>query len=269
MNSGDIRLGGQDVLHDSPSADSTQEVPNYDPLVVPLHTLLRAGEPVRGVEKITDDCVVETHHNRMKLSDNDVFIIAVIANNGSLIRRAGQVMGSCVGAARQWGSQDEPVTCVSERFVFWPRAVDRVEIQSRRPKVVQRVRVVQLRERGPRVERDVVVDELAQVRVAGGNGHVLLVVAGIGALRVDDLALSLIGVLEIRGHGRRQLTQKPFTVGLRELQGREGAKHSPESAVARRRRGCAVKAPLGLGVGATRWRHRELSLLCGSKLNTS
>jgi hypothetical protein len=53
-------------------------------------------------------------------------------------------------------------------------AVQAVEVQARGAEVLQRIRVVQALQRRGRVEGDVVVDELAQVGVARGDGRVLV-----------------------------------------------------------------------------------------------
>jgi len=48
-------------------------------------------------------------------------------------------------------------------------AIDVVEVQTRRSKIVQHVRVVLAHQRRCRIKRDVMIDELAKIRVASRN----------------------------------------------------------------------------------------------------
>jgi Adenylate and Guanylate cyclase catalytic domain len=59
-----------------------------------------------------------------------------------------------------------------EELVHRTRAVERVEIEARRPEVDERIRIVVALQLRRRVERDVMIDELREVRVAGGDGRV-------------------------------------------------------------------------------------------------
>ena len=61
------------------------------------------------------------------------------------------------------------VRVVQERLVERPGAVQRVEVEAGRAEVAQRVRVVVALELRRRIERDVVVDELAEVGVPAGS----------------------------------------------------------------------------------------------------
>ncbi len=108
-------------------------------------------------------------------------------------------------------------------------AVDVVEIERRRPEILERVRIVLALQAADRVERNVVVDELAEIRVSGADAGVLFIVRfGFGGG----------GRFELGGHGGAELVEIGFGVPGRG-QVREQA---CESAVEWPVRGCLGQA---------------------------
>ena len=61
---------------------------------------------------------------------------------------------------------------IEVRIERGPATIHAVEIERRRPHVVDRVRVLRRIDRRRHIERDVVIDELAEVRVARGDDGV-------------------------------------------------------------------------------------------------
>ena len=120
----------------------------------------------------------------MQLRDDDVFIVSLVADQRALgavrivrIAEPGQIPGfGRLVQIEERPPEPEFSPVVHVRLVVGPAAVDRVEVQPRRAKVDQGHRVVLLLKAGGRIERDVVIDELAEIRISGGDPGVLLVV---------------------------------------------------------------------------------------------
>jgi hypothetical protein len=87
----------QDRVRHPRADDLRQEVVHHDPLVVPAHQFLRRGEGLvaleRGVpiEHAIDDPVVKVDEQQLQLRDNDVLVVARVADERTLLPVAGQV----------------------------------------------------------------------------------------------------------------------------------------------------------------------------------
>ena len=68
------------------------------------------------------------------------------------------------------------VRLVEVGLIVRAASVDIVEIELRISKVDECIRIVLLHQRTGRIERQVVIDELAEIRVAGGDALVLFVI---------------------------------------------------------------------------------------------
>ena len=147
-----------------------------------------AGVPAR--RELIADLVVKLQHRHMRLRDDQVFVVAMIADQGEAFGAARQVVAMIAGDAAG-GDVDvladqklrtgnlavgvARVARVQVAAAVRSQAVDRVEIQRRRAKVLDRRWIgLLLADRG-QVQRDVVVDELPEIGKAGGN---LVVVSG-------------------------------------------------------------------------------------------
>ena len=156
-----------------------------DPLVMPAHQLLRLPEQLRPRETVAladvlDDPVVEADEQQVQLREDQVLVVARVAGERAALCVARQVVEH-VQELHAAVARVGPL--IQERLVRGARAVDRVEVQARRAEVDQRERVVELLQLRARVERDVVIDELAEVRVA--RWDVRVVRAGM-AHRLDE-----------------------------------------------------------------------------------
>ena len=148
--------------------DGGQEVVDHDPLVVPANEPLHRGE-VRIPEPVRH-AVVEAHEDRVKLRDDHVLVVPRIPDHRALRPRrrmaARQVPGvRILRISRQPAPEQHPdlIGGVEVRLVLGPPPVDGVKIEARRAKIDQRVRIVLLLEAARGIEREVVVDELAEV----------------------------------------------------------------------------------------------------------
>jgi len=210
-----VELGGQ-VGAD----DAGQVVLHHDPLVVP------AGEPLgldelpvgvaAGVGGVVDEAVVEPGEQQVQLADDDVLVVARIADERDLLAVSGQVVDAVgVGADEQLALV---IPVVLERFVAGPGPVERVEVEAGSPEAGEAVGVVKPVEAGDRVEGDVVIDELAEVGVAGGDGGVVERLGGAAP------AAGLVGLAHLGGEGVKLVER----VGERR---RQASEHAPEPAL--------------------------------------
>jgi hypothetical protein len=107
-------------------------------------------------------------------------------------------------------AESELVAVVHVGLVGRPAPVQGIEIQPRRPEIDEGVRVVLLHQARRRVERDVVIDELPEIGVAGGNAGVLLVVLD-AFLRILEGRRGFLGILlvglRLGGHRLPKLQQ--------------------------------------------------------------
>ncbi len=105
----------------------------------------------------------------MQLADDDVDIVARVADQGPPLLVAGQVDALVHGIGVRADEELGGVVLVEQvGAVERPPAVDGVEVEAGRAVVDQGVGVVTPLEPGGGVEGQVVVDELAEVGVAGG-----------------------------------------------------------------------------------------------------
>ena len=174
--------------------------------------------------------------------DNQVLVVARVTDQRASLRVAWQVrpghddvLGDRVpeqeeepGLAR---GADLAHLIVEVRLVGRSATVDAVQVETRRAEVGQRVRVVLPVERRHRVERQVVVDELSEIRVPGRNW--------LGRLLGIDLSLRCDLLLGFGDHRAAQREQ--VTLGLGEH--RQPAEHAPEAALEERRARHRHQAP--------------------------
>ena len=145
-----------------------------DPLVVPADDPLRRLEGGLAADgggshrrDEVDDLVVELQHRQLPLADERVLVVAGIADQGGVLDVSRKVVFVVVAADQHLHPLRRLV--VQEGVVGGPAAVDAVEVEAGAAEVGQRIRVVLPVEAGGSVEGDVVVDELPEVGVAGGN----------------------------------------------------------------------------------------------------
>ena len=157
------------------------------PLVVQRHLLARLAEVLRRGRGrgVVDDPVVEVHHRHVGLGDDEVLVVAGVRDQrGPLPVDARQVV-ALLGGVRPdlLGGADlevQPVGLVELGGcrVARPHAVQGVQVEPRRATLHELGRRDVLAERDVRtVEGQVVVDELAEVGVAGR--HVALPAAAL------------------------------------------------------------------------------------------
>ena len=157
-----------------------------DPLVVPAHEPLCLPQEVRGGPpglvggEVVDDPVVKLDEEQVQLRDDEVLVVARVAEQRAALLVARQVHRRqrvvAGGAAHE---QVDPRTAraipvVEEGLVGGAGPVERVEVQARRAEVDERVGVVVALQLRSGIERDVVVDELPEVRVARRDRLVVL-----------------------------------------------------------------------------------------------
>ena len=191
---------------------------------MPTNDLLRLFEELVLVhlplaDQVVDHGVVKADEEQVKLREDDVLVVAGVPDEGSSLLVAGQVLGGRGGV--DGAVRDEqlpawrvgPLPVVQERLVHGTGAVDAVEVQARGAEVDERVRVVGLVELRHRVERDVVVDELAEVRESGGSGRVVGAPGGIVVRHpLDELLDRLrsgLAPLQVRQHLTEASPRRP------------------------------------------------------------
>ncbi len=199
---------------------------HHDPLVVPARDPLRLLEQRHALELLVlaraiDDLVVEADEQQLQLRDDDVLVVARVADQRAALLVAGQVVAVELAVRRRVAADEQLDATVGrtrplvhERVVVGPRAVQAVQVEARRAEVDERVRVVVLLQLGHRVERDVVIDELPEVRVARRDLRV--VAGGRRAALLDEL-------------GERRQRGVVWFERLRV------AEHAPEAALVQRR----------------------------------
>ena len=185
---------GEDVLHDGGLDDPRQVVVADQPVVVERHRLARPPEPLGGRDagrQLVDDTVVEADHRQVRLRDDQVLVVAGVGDQrpAAILARAGADPGQVVtglrpvraGPDRVAGPQPHPVRRIEPGRACVGRtgAVQRVEVQRRRAALQQLGRrdVLAQADIG-HVHRQVVVDELTEIGVAGR--HVAVTPAALG-----------------------------------------------------------------------------------------
>ena len=120
-----------------------------------------------------DGLVVELDDRYLQLRDDQVLVVAGIADQRPLVRVSLQVGPRHLRVGGTWlaEAQLDPARLVQERLVGGAAAVERVEIEPGRAEVGQRVRVVLPHQARDRIEGDVVVDELPEIGVSGRQAH--------------------------------------------------------------------------------------------------
>ena len=109
---------------------------------------------------------------RVQLRDDDVLVVPRVADERHLLGVPGQVELLRLVPAEQELRRSARVEEV--RRGLRAREVEAIEVEARRAEVLQPVRVVLPAEARGRVERDVVVDELAEIREPGRERRVVL-----------------------------------------------------------------------------------------------
>nr|WP_307042930.1 hypothetical protein [Agromyces ramosus] len=161
--------------------DARDEVVPGEVLVEPHRDALRleeeaspaAGRCARGIRELLQHVVVHEGECQLQLRDDDVLVVAGIADHGDALGVALQV-GLEARRIRARAGREEPREPVVEHprvvveigLVVGPAPVEAVEVESWRAEVLQPVGIVVPGEARLRIEGDVVVDELAEVRVA-------------------------------------------------------------------------------------------------------
>ena len=162
---------------------------------------------------------MELEKGEVGLRDEQVLVVALVADDGAADavarqvvreRRHGPVGGSEAVAVRPMSSfGDRPAlrpALVHEGRERRPRPVDRVEVERRGAEVRRAERVALLLVERGEVEGDVVVDELGEVGVAGGDIGVVAVLRG---RVVVDHRLRQLEERVVAGVERRQHREHP------------------------------------------------------------
>ena len=211
----------------------------HDPLVVPPDDLLHGLEGL--VWMFVAQLIVKAQHRGLQLRDDHVLIVSGISNQGTrppagaraFRHVAGHIAGIRIaGVPRESASELKmpAVGLVQIRLIVRSAAVDVVEVELRTAKVNQRIRVVLLHQRAGWIKCEVMIDELAEIGVAGGDALVLFVV---------DLRFRSRLLLSLRDHQRRQRVQR----GFRKARRAEPSKHPTETSLEERRVRRKLRAP--------------------------
>ena len=154
------------------------------PLVVLDHLAAGAGEALRGghVAELRDDAVVEPDEREVGLGDDQVLVVARVGDRRELAIRVAREVEALAGLERRPAEAlgaahlQPPAVVLVELLrarVAGTGAVERVEVEARGAALAQLGRRDVLAERDLRpVEREVVVDELPEVGVAGRDRRV-------------------------------------------------------------------------------------------------
>src|SRR5207247_6856301 len=219
--------------------DGHQKIMEHNPLVVPPDELLHGLEPL--VWMFVADLIVEPQQRGLELRDDHVLVVSRIPDHGPRPRVGAAALRRApwhVARIRIGGIPGESaselevpaVGLVQVRLIVRSAAVDIVEIELRTAEVNQRIRVVLLHQRAGWIKRQVMIDELAEIRVAGGDALVLFVV---------DLRFRSRLLLSLRDHQRRQRVQR----GFRKARRAEPSKHPTETSLEERRVRRKLRAP--------------------------
>ena len=191
----------QDVRERGRGQHAIQIVVQHQPLIVPAHDAHGGAKAAAGLypdategldqRLIADDLVVEADEGALQLNDDTVLVIALVAED----RRVGTLAGGRRLAVRIMQAQDiaaglhlfgqrlfedlaqaqmQAIGLVEIGLIVRSASVDAVQIQRRRAEVLDRGDVdVAVPERG-RIERQVVINELSEIGIAGGNAGVFV-----------------------------------------------------------------------------------------------
>src|ERR1700682_1586930 len=203
-----------DVLQDIFPDDGRQEVVDEHPLVMKSDFALNAlkSRSYRsGV--LRNQFIMKPVHEPLKLRNDDVLVISWVADDGAPrvvdvfgLRRIRRLTPRQVSRIRIAGCAGERptlnksiVASVEVRRIVRTLAIDAVKIKTRRAKVDQTVRIVLLLQAACRIERQIVVDELAEIRISRGNAALfgvrcILRRFGVGDHRFAKLQQVLLGL---------------------------------------------------------------------------
>ena len=164
----------------------------HHPLVMPGYDLTRLREDLAGRHarrrKLIADLVMKFEHRQMRLCDDKIFVIAMIADQCEAFRAARQIIARGArhtaerhadGLANQkFRAGRLAVGLAGIARVELPaavrtEAVDTVEIQRRRAEILDGGRICLLVAEGSQIQRDVVVDELSEIGEPCGNRRVV------------------------------------------------------------------------------------------------
>ena len=198
------RDGMEDVLDHFGPDEPSEEVVDHGPLVVPSDDPATFVEPslrrdAREGRRV-DDLVVVLDHAESKLRDDQVLVIAGVAEEGPPPHVPREVVFLRPVVADQ---QVDAVFIIEKGLVVRPSSVHGIEIESGGAEVDQSVRVVVPLQLRRRVEGEVMVHELAEIREARGDGRI--VARGVlvpRRLGLDHLTCEFLEVLVVGKEGR-------------------------------------------------------------------
>src|SRR6266508_2945965 len=206
----------QDVVDHVVPDEAREEVVDDGPLVMPADDPPSLIEPPFRWQledgRPLDDLVVIPEDAKGELRDDQVLIVPGVPEERSALRVPREVVLARLIRPNQHA---DAVVLIQERLVVRAPPVDGVEVKSRRAEVDERVRVVVPLQLRRRVERQVVVDELPEVREARGDVRVVA--------RGDVLAFLRLGFDHRPGERVERV--------VRREECREVREHPPESAL--------------------------------------
>ena len=194
-----MRRVTRDVPINGGVGDALQEIVDHDPLIMPARQPRGAPEGIafirhpRHQRGRVHHLVVEADERLMELRDDDVLVVTRIADLGDTGLIAQVIVDRLDHAGRRRLDagiaqlQLERRRVVQRYAASGAVAVDIVEIERRRAKVLDRVGILLLFADAGLVEREVVIDELTEIGIACGDQKVLIVVAGVEKLPVVHL----------------------------------------------------------------------------------
>ena len=169
------------------TGDLRQELVDDQPVVVPRRQAPRLGEDAGGVgdaargADVVDRVVVEAQESAVHSRDDQVLVVARVADDGGAVRAARQVLEEAAALDLQLDVVDGVVELL---LGDGPGAIHGVEVERRRAEVAGLLGIGRLRQPRAGVEGDVVVEELPE------EGRARRVVGVVGVVRaqrqVDD-----------------------------------------------------------------------------------
>ena len=137
---------------------------------MPAHEPLNLAEQHRRI--VVGNAIVEPQKDGLQLRHNHILIIPLVADHRALVLRHARDIErdwrqSDVLAQRIAEDESLAVGLVHVRLIVRAAAVHAVEIERWRAEVDQPVRIVTLLQAAGGIEGDVMIDELAEIRVAG------------------------------------------------------------------------------------------------------
>lgn len=234
----------QHILHHRLAAGERQELVQDHPLIMPAHDALRLGERLAKVGElqlpgdVVDDRVVEAQEAEMQLRDDQVLVIARIADQRHRLTVPRHV--ELVRRAVRRDALDEEFDAagglvVEMRTGTRPGAVQIVEPEGRRAEIGDHFRVGLTFQARGRIERHVMVKELAEKGHSGAHLRIVGIVGrqrGIGdelhrsggevvlrvhdAVTLADIDQRLAQLRRVGGEGR-QLAEQPTEAARRKI----------------------------------------------------